>query len=109
MTATERKPPGLGHRARYMSPDRTSERIAALRPTAVNMIMAEVRALPDLPRQPVSLMRGEPDLPTPLPRLRYEAAVRVTPTTRGSRLSAKPSPARSNERTASVIVGKTRF
>ena len=65
MTATERKPPGLGHRARYMSPDRTSERIAALRPTAVNMIMAEVRALPDLPRQPVSLMRGEPDLPTP--------------------------------------------
>lgn len=37
-------------------------RVSALRPTAVNSILAEVRATPG-PK--VSLMRGEPDLPTP--------------------------------------------
>jgi len=37
-------------------------RVSALRPTAVNAILAEVRATPG-PK--VSLMRGEPDLPTP--------------------------------------------
>jgi aspartate aminotransferase len=39
-----------------------SDRISALRPTAVNAILAEVRATPG---PLVSLMRGEPDLPTP--------------------------------------------
>ncbi|MBL8242100.1 MAG: aminotransferase class I/II-fold pyridoxal phosphate-dependent enzyme [Bryobacterales bacterium] len=37
-------------------------RVADLRPTAVNSILAEVRATPG---PLVSLMRGEPDLPTP--------------------------------------------
>jgi aspartate aminotransferase len=37
-------------------------RVSALRPTAVNSILAEVRAIPG---PLVSLMRGEPDLPTP--------------------------------------------
>ncbi len=37
-------------------------RVNALRPTAVNSILAEVRATPG---PLVSLMRGEPDLPTP--------------------------------------------
>jgi aspartate/methionine/tyrosine aminotransferase len=37
-------------------------RVGALRPTAVNSILAEVRATPG---PLVSLMRGEPDLPTP--------------------------------------------
>ena len=39
-----------------------AERVSALRPTAVNSILAEVRAHPG---PLVSLMRGEPDLPTP--------------------------------------------
>jgi aspartate aminotransferase len=39
-----------------------SDRISALRPTAVNAILAEVRATAG---PLVSLMRGEPDLPTP--------------------------------------------
>lgn len=39
-----------------------STRVSALRPTAVNSVLAEVRALG---RPVVSLMRGEPDLPTP--------------------------------------------
>src|SRR3979409_2457882 len=43
----------------------TLDRIAALQPTAVNAILAEVRQLQAEGRQIVSLMRGEPDLPTP--------------------------------------------
>ncbi len=39
-----------------------AERVSALRPTAVNSILAEVRATPG---PVVSLMRGEPDLRTP--------------------------------------------
>ena len=42
-----------------------ADRIAALRPTAVNAILAEVRELQALGADLVSLMRGEPDLPTP--------------------------------------------
>jgi aspartate/methionine/tyrosine aminotransferase len=38
-----------------------------LRPTAVNSVLAEVRALQAQGRQVVSLMRGEPDFPTPDP------------------------------------------
>jgi aspartate aminotransferase len=41
-----------------------SERSSRLRPTAVNSILAEVRALPPQARPLVSLMRGEPDLST---------------------------------------------
>jgi aspartate aminotransferase len=41
------------------------DRIAALQPTAVNAILAEVRELQAQGRKLVSLMRGEPDLPTP--------------------------------------------
>jgi aspartate aminotransferase len=39
-----------------------AERVSSLRPTAVNAILAEVRTTPG-PK--LSLMRGEPDLPTP--------------------------------------------
>ena len=39
-----------------------ANRVGNLRPTAVNSILAEVRATPG---PLVSLMRGEPDLPTP--------------------------------------------
>lgn len=42
-----------------------SQRIGGLRPTAVNTILAEVKALQAQGRDLVSLMRGEPDLPTP--------------------------------------------
>lgn len=42
------------------------DRIAALKPTAVNAILAEVRALQTQGKQIVSLMRGEPDFRTPL-------------------------------------------
>jgi aspartate aminotransferase len=38
---------------------------AGLRPTAVNTILGEVRAAQSAGRSLVSLMRGEPDLPTP--------------------------------------------
>ncbi len=44
---------------------RETDRIAALRPTAVNAILAEVRELQAKGADLVSLMRGEPDLPTP--------------------------------------------
>jgi aspartate aminotransferase len=52
-----------------------SERSALLRPTAVNAILAEVRALKAQGRQIVSLMRGEPDFRTP-PHI-TEAAARA--------------------------------
>src|SRR6266516_2293724 len=42
-----------------------SRRASALRPTAVNAILAEVRALQAQGHTLVSLMRGEPDLLTP--------------------------------------------
>jgi aspartate/methionine/tyrosine aminotransferase len=42
-----------------------SEKISLLRPTAVNAILQEVRALEAEGRDLVSLMRGEPDFPTP--------------------------------------------
>ena len=42
-----------------------SNRIAQLRPTAVNAVLAEVRQLQAQGRELVSLMRGEPDLATP--------------------------------------------
>src|SRR3954453_18143896 len=42
-----------------------SNRLSALQPTAVNAILAEVRQLQAQGRTLFSLMRGEPDLPTP--------------------------------------------
>ena len=42
-----------------------ANRISDLKPTAINRILAEVRALSTQGRKVVSLMRGEPDFPTP--------------------------------------------
>lgn len=42
-----------------------AERISGLKPTAVNTILAEVKALRTQGRNIISLMRGEPDFPTP--------------------------------------------
>ena len=39
--------------------------LAVLKPTAVNSVLAEVRAIQSDGRKVVSLMRGEPDFPTP--------------------------------------------
>jgi aspartate/methionine/tyrosine aminotransferase len=49
--------------------------IARLRPTAVNRVLQEVRALEKEGGRPVSLMRGQPDTPTP-PHI-VEAAARA--------------------------------
>ncbi len=52
-----------------------ADRVNLLRPTAVNAILAEVRALQAQGRKVVSLMRGEPDFRTP-PHI-VEAATRA--------------------------------
>jgi aspartate/methionine/tyrosine aminotransferase len=52
-----------------------SERVAPLQPTAVNTILQEVRALQAEGCDLISLMRGEPDFPTP-PHI-VEAAARA--------------------------------
>ena len=44
---------------------RLSSRLSHLKPTAVNEILAEVRAQREQHRDVISLMRGEPDFPTP--------------------------------------------
>jgi aspartate/methionine/tyrosine aminotransferase len=49
-----------------MTNDRISARIAALRPTAVNRVLEEVRQYQAGGRTAVSLMRGQPDSSTPL-------------------------------------------
>src|SRR5437764_7963705 len=43
-----------------------AERVASLRPTAVNRVLQEARQLQADGRTLVSLMRGQPDTPTPL-------------------------------------------
>jgi aspartate aminotransferase len=43
-----------------------AQRVGALRPTAVNRVLAEARQLQAEGRMLVSLMRGQPDTPTPL-------------------------------------------
>jgi aspartate/methionine/tyrosine aminotransferase len=48
-----------------MSQRSPSRRSAALRPTAVNAILGQVRALQAQGHAPISLMRGEPDFATP--------------------------------------------
>jgi aspartate/methionine/tyrosine aminotransferase len=57
------------------TPSAISQRIADLRPTAVNAILAEVRQLQAQGKPLVSLMRGEPDFDTP-PHI-VEAATRA--------------------------------
>jgi aspartate/methionine/tyrosine aminotransferase len=47
-----------------MTAHRTADRVADLRPTAVNAVLGEVRALQQQGRSLVSLMRGQPDTPT---------------------------------------------
>ncbi len=48
-----------------MSNAQIANRVADLRPTAVNRVLAEVRQLQEEGRTLVSLMRGQPDTPTP--------------------------------------------
>jgi aspartate aminotransferase len=48
-----------------MSRPRVASRVAGLRPTAVNSVLLEVRQLQAAGRQLDSLMRGQPDTPTP--------------------------------------------
>jgi aspartate/methionine/tyrosine aminotransferase len=48
-----------------MSRARTADRLAALRPTAVNRVLQEVRQVQAAGKDVVSLMRGQPDAPTP--------------------------------------------
>src|SRR6266852_1716035 len=43
-----------------------AERVAALRPTAVNRVLQEARQLQAEGKALVSLMRGQPDTPTPM-------------------------------------------
>ena len=47
------------------NPARLAGRVSALRPTAVNAVLNEVRRLQAGGRSVVSLMRGQPDTPTP--------------------------------------------
>jgi aspartate aminotransferase len=42
-----------------------AHRVASLRPTAVNQVLREVRRLQAEGRSVISLMRGQPDTPTP--------------------------------------------
>ena len=42
-----------------------AHRVSSLRPTAVNQVLSEVRRLQAEGRTSVSLMRGQPDTPTP--------------------------------------------
>lgn len=49
-----------------MPSSRIAQRAAALKPTTVNSILQEVRQLQADGKDVVSLMRGQPDLPTPL-------------------------------------------
>ncbi len=48
-----------------MTSPQLAQRISGLRPTAVNSILSEVKEVTREGRSVVSLMRGEPDLPTP--------------------------------------------
>src|SRR6266511_5396659 len=49
-----------------MNRQTSASRIHSLRPTAVNRVLAEMRHLQGEGRAFVSLMRGQPDTPTPL-------------------------------------------
>jgi aspartate/methionine/tyrosine aminotransferase len=48
-----------------MTVDQIADRIAVLRPTAVNRVLEDVRQYQTAGRQVISLMRGQPDSPTP--------------------------------------------
>ena len=55
----------IGVRGFAMTGASISTRVSTLRPTAVNRVLAEVKALQASGRDLVSLMRGQPDTPTP--------------------------------------------
>ena len=74
-----------------------ADRVSRLRPTAVNRVLQEVRKLEAEGRSLVSLMRGQPDTPTP-PHI-VEAAIALLrdgrtgyPDNRASPPCAGPSP-----------------
>ncbi len=48
-----------------MNPVQLADRVSRLRPTAINRVLQEVRQLQAEGRSVVSLMRGQPDTPTP--------------------------------------------
>jgi aspartate/methionine/tyrosine aminotransferase len=48
-----------------MNPVQLAQRVSSLQPTAVNKVLQEVRCLQAQGRSVVSLMRGQPDTPTP--------------------------------------------
>ncbi len=58
-----------------MDRSRIAARVAGLRPTAVNTVLSEVKGVQAEGRTVVSLMRGQPDTPTPEPIV--EAACRA--------------------------------
>jgi aspartate aminotransferase len=58
-----------------MDQQRAAARVGLLRPTAVNTVLSEVKALQAQGRTLISLMRGQPDTPTPAPIV--EAAQRA--------------------------------
>ena len=66
-------------------------RVAGLRPTAVNSVLREVRQLQAEGRDLVSLMRGQPDTPTPA---HIVEAARPRPARRPDRLSGQSGRAR---------------
>jgi aspartate/methionine/tyrosine aminotransferase len=49
-----------------MNPPRLASRVGTLRPTTIDRVLAEARQLQQSGRTLVSLMRGQPDTPTPL-------------------------------------------
>ena len=86
-----------------------ANRISDLKPTAINRILAEVRALSTQGRKVVSLMRGEPDFPTPRtswkPRTqRYTRAERIIPRIAANWRSAKLSLRSSSGTTESLTI-----
>ena len=83
-----------------------ADRVSHLRPTAVNRVLQKVRQLEAEGRSLVSLMRGQPDTPTPSHIV--EAAVRSLrdgrtgyPDNRGEPRCAGPSPRSSGASRAS--------
>ena len=58
-----------------MNPAPLASRVSSLRPTAVNRVLQEVRQFQAQGRSVVSLMRGQPDTPTPAHIV--EAAIRA--------------------------------
>ncbi len=80
-----------------MAEPRIAGRVAELRPTAINRVLAEARQLQQAGRSLVSLMRGQPDTPTPghivaAAERACATAAPAIPITRASPACAPPSP-----------------